>query len=119
MIHARDSYSGGADMKDGFEDARKVLRFESGLRHPLLREAAQPLEEGRFGIATKLLRKYLASHPDDARAQHLLSEIARWQSRTEEQLQLLTFTLCNDSASNRRRSDLGSAPVIFTALAAR
>lgn len=68
MIHARHSYGGGADINDGFEEAGEVLRFESGLRHPLLREAAERLKGSRFGIATKLLREYLASHPDDASA---------------------------------------------------
>lgn len=74
---------------DAYEAASTALRPENAVRHPLLRNAAARIVEGRYDVATTLLRNLLATRPDEAKALYLLSEIATRQGRAGEALKLL------------------------------
>jgi tetratricopeptide (TPR) repeat protein len=74
---------------DDFKNAKEALRPENLARHPLLREAATLVENGRFEVATKLLWDFLKDRPRDVRALHLLAEITKRQGRFAEAQTLL------------------------------
>lgn len=79
-----------------FDAARSAIALGPALRHPVLREASTRAEEGRLNDAARLAREFLKHHPNDARALHLLADIAKQRGRKEEQL--LFLARCVQSA---------------------
>jgi tetratricopeptide (TPR) repeat protein len=90
---------------DDFRKAADALRPDRSRLEPRLREAAALLDANRVDVAAKLLREFVARHPQDVSALYLAAETAIRQGRNTDTETLLArcVELAPDFAAARFR----------------